>query len=795
MARAYNLEVEEILKEARQFSQTNNKPLSSIYLFLAFYLSENSARLLLKERHIGDSIFVDFYKTNPDEPPEMMPRIMSKAEELASSSSVKEVTALHLFAAALMFPECAAFNAMRTKLSKTNIDNVKSTAISYINGNMPRKYLDLFEYFKEKRRRNIFNMGISRRVDAEPEIRQSDSSEQKSPTSESAAQFSMYKSGEFILPPVLAEICRDVSRQAREGKFDPVIGRDGVINEILDVLGKRKSNNPCLVGDLGVGKTAIIEGLAQKLVNERPFIPGFDDPVILQLDISSVVAGTQYRGALAEKMRQLKAEVAQNREKVIIFIDEIHTIAQAGNEGVAEIARDLKEALSRGEFPCIGATTYEEFRSTIGQDVALSRRFQLVDVPEVSQEEAKAILRQLAERYQEHHKVVFTDAVIDAAVRLSARYIPERRLPDKAINLLDLVGSRASRERKTEISYEDLAKVVSQVAGVPDDQITIDPSSRLAMLERIMGAWVIGHEDVLASVGRTIRRHYAGFSADRPIGSFLFLGPTGVGKTETAKALAKFLFGSPDHMVRVDMSEYGEPHNVARLIGSPPGYVGHDAGGQLTEAIRKRPFQVILFDEIEKGHPDVWKILLQVLDDGRLTDGQGKTVSFVNTVIIMTSNLGSHLFRREDKGKQIGFAAAQPTGDETIVDETTADVFDYASNAFPPELWNRIDEKIVFKPLSRQQAAKIAEIMLKDSNDRLARSRKITYNWNADVVEFLLDKGGFDPQYGARPLRRTIENRIEATIAHNIAIGKLRSGCEVFIAYDAEKDDLTFEIG
>jgi len=799
MALLYSPETEYILKEARDMAESQDKPLGTIHLLLAFFVLPNSAELLLKERHIDEEMLLDNIGNPFDEPQDAVGDILARAGEISGYGVMRDISALHLLVAITRSHESVAFRALKS--TGINLPALRNTALSYISGDMPKRYKELFEEYRQRRRR----MHYQNQVNKEQEAAQTKTKPAPpAPAATPAAKAPAKPSGEtepgngddpgapYELDaaqcPTLIEMARNLSAEAARGKFDPLIGRDDVIDEMLDVLGKRRSNNPCLLGDPGVGKTAIVEGLAQRLVKDKPHIPGFDDPVLLSLDVAGFLTGTQYRGAFAEKMKSLKEEVAAVREKVILFIDEIHTIAMPSVEGAGEISRELKDALARGEFPVIGATTTEEFRQSLGSDPALSRRFHLIDIPEPRVEEAHAILRQLATRYAEHHQVIYTDAALDAAVRLSVRYIPDRRLPDKSINLIDLAGSRARRASRQEVIYEDLARIVSTLSGVPEEQISLDPSERLGHMEQLLGRWIVGHDDALHRIAGIVRRHYAGFSAERPIGSFLFLGPTGVGKTETARALSRFLFGNPDAMVRVDMSEFGEAHTVARLIGSPPGYVGYDAGGQLTEAIKRKPFQVVLFDEIEKAHQDVWKILLQILEDGRLTDGQGSTVSFVNTVVIMTSNLGSHLFTAK-KSRSIGFAE---TSSDTIRDDTLPQVEDFAKNSFPPELWNRIDERIVFRPLVREQISRIAEHMLNQGKERLLRSRRVTFRWDSTTIDFLLDNGGFDPSFGARPLRRTIQRYIEAPMAELIVQGSVRRGDMVDITVDPEGGRLSF---
>jgi len=599
--------------------------------------------------------------------------------------------------------------------------------------------------------------------------------------------------------PTLVELGRNLTALAAEGKLDPVLGREKQIEEIADILGKRNANNPMLVGEPGVGKTAIVEKLAQLAAAGEGTFAG---KIIVELQISSLLAGTALRGSLSERLANLKDEVRRAGRELIVFIDETHQLVGAGaaGDGNLDVAGELRTALARGEFPCIGATTNDEYRKIIQENPALERRFDTVLVPEPSQAETEAILRGVVERYEQHHLVEYEPAALHAAVRLATRYVSERFLPEKALTVIDLAGSRVRRAGRNRVTEADVATVISRIADIPVEKLLQSDRERFLGMEKWLGERVIGHGAVLARLAAVVRRNYAGFAGKRPIGSFLFLGPTGVGKTETVKCLADFLFQSREAMVRLDMSEYAEPHTVARMIGSPPGYVGHDEGGQLTEAVRRRPYQIILLDEVEKAHVDVLLALLQILDDGRLTDGRGRTVDFSNCVIVMTSNLGSDFYRSR-KGR-IGFGSA-PAGDPSAAaaaprlgpdemsdadaDDIAEKVLEHARGRLPIELWNRIDEKLCFGPLTREQIRAVARLLVAESSARLQDERGISFRLSDEAVDHLLAHGGYDAALGARPMRQVLQRLVEAPIAEQILRGTLKGGDVAVIALEDGK--------
>lgn len=577
--------------------------------------------------------------------------------------------------------------------------------------------------------------------------------------------------------PWLTSLGRNLSALAVLGQLDPVVGRQDEMTQIVDVLGKRRANNPCLVGEPGVGKTAVAEGLAVKLVNGDHDVAPLFGKVIVELDMGRIMAGTALRGSFSERMQGLKKDVERARGKVIVFIDEIHTVMGAGASGDSpqDAANELKAALARGVFPCIGSTTLDEYRKYIEADPAMERRFVKILIEEPNDESSFKILRGACPLYEQHHKVSVTDDGIFASVQLSSRFIHDRKLPGKALDLLDLAMSRARRAGEKVVRREEVARVCSEVAKVPLERILLDDASRFLEMERFLEKKVIGHQHTVGRVAETIRRNYAGFVSQRPMGSFLFLGPSGVGKTELAKGLADFLYGSADALVRLDMSEYSEAHTVARLVGAPPGYVGHAQGGQLTEAIRRRPHAVVLLDEIEKAHTDVLPLLLQLLDEGKLTDSKGRAVTFRHAVIVMTSNLGAAM---KKKTRRVGFATdeREKNGAERIDEEAC---LESARGHFLPELWARIEDKLVFQPLTQDELKQIAGLLLTESSRHLSTTRNIAFFWDDEVLETLVQDGDLQAGSGARLLRRAVQRLVEAPLSEAILRKEVREGDRV----------------
>ncbi|MEU6082549.1 ATP-dependent Clp protease ATP-binding subunit [Streptomyces sp. NPDC047108] len=639
--------------------------------------------------------------------------------------------------------------------------------------------------------------------------------------------------------PTLDKYGRDLTALARDGRIDPVIGRDEEIEQTVEVLARRGKNNPVLIGEAGVGKTAIVEGLSQRIVEGD--VPGILlGRRVVRLDLSGIVAGTRYRGDFEERLTAVINEIRSHSDELVVFIDELHTVVGAGGGGAEggpmDASNMLKPALARGELHVIGASTLEEYRRYIEKDAALARRFQPVLVPEPSPEEAVEILRGLRDRYEAHHQVRYTDETLLAAVELSDRYLTERFLPDKAIDLMDQAGARVrlrsstrgtdvralereieqlrrdkaqavaaedfetavqvrdrsaelekrieeskrkeqpDTDRIPEVTVEDIADIVSRQTGIPVSSLTQEEKQRLLGLEDHLHQRVIGQDEAVTAVADAVLRSRAGLSSpDRPVGSFLFLGPTGVGKTELARALAEALFGSEDRMVRLDMSEYQERHTVSRLVGAPPGYVGHDDAGQFTEAVRRHPYSLLLLDEIEKAHPDVFNVLLQVLDDGRLTDSQGRTVDFTNTVIVMTSNLGSEAV--SGRGATLGFGSG---GDGEADEEARRErVLRPLREHFRPEFLNRIDEIVIFRQLTDEQLRRITDMLLDETRRRL-RAQDVTVDFSPEAVDWLAHRG-YQPEYGARPLRRTIQREVDNHLSRLLLSGRLQPHTRVMV--------------
>ncbi len=618
--------------------------------------------------------------------------------------------------------------------------------------------------------------------------------------------------GRFALDPQkypwLATHGRNLSQLAAAGTLDAAIGREAEVEEVLDILGKRRANNPVLVGEPGVGKTAIVEGLALRLAelaqtaagparvgDAQPF-----DRIIVELDVGGMVAGTALRGSFSERLLGIKEDVKRADGRVIVFIDELHMLIGAGStgEGPQDAANELKAALARGEFPCIGATTHDEFRKHIQGDPALERRFVPVLVREPSARQALRILEGAAPRYQAHHGVHFSADALEAACRMTARYVRDRFLPDKAFAAIDLAGSRARREGKIEVDHDDIARAVARMAGIPEERLLQPDGERFLTLERRLSERIVGHERALSSLARVLRRNCAGFAGQRPLASLLFAGPSGVGKTETAKVLAEELFPAVDAsgtarsgaLVRLDLSEFSEPHSVSRLVGAAPGYVGYGEGGLLTEPVRRNPACVVLLDEAEKAHPAVLQLLLQVLDEGQLTDGRGRRVDFTAAVIVLTSNAGAAAFG--GTGRPAGFAAqpresleAAPGAVDPLAltlppepseHPQSARALEMARGTFAPELWSRFDERLIFAPLSREQVARVAQLLLAESSRRLWDERRIAFRTGPGLVEALVQAGGFLPALGARPMRQAIERMVESPLADEILSGRVKSG-------------------
>ena len=841
-----SMELAQVLAEAADIAASVGQKLTSAHQLLAFYTVPNRAEILLKERGVDEDRILATMSGKPKEPEGIERDIRDRAHEVAESVGSREVDCLHLLIAMSRVRASLAHQLLAA--CGLQLPTLRNVALSYFTARMPRRLKELqpvkvgpaaagaraapasraeAESEAEKLRELDAELeqameeleeaaGVADasstptdsvppepvdklRAGSAPREAGAESKGQAHPVhpersareagAESKGQAAAsprpsHRSPHALDPkafPWLSQLGRNLTELAARGGLDPLVGREREVEEAIDVLGKRRTNNPLLVGEPGVGKTAIAEGIAQKLLHGAA-----RDRLVVEIDMASVVAGTQLRGSFSEKLLGIKEEVRKADGHVVVFIDEIHTLIGAGaaGEGPQDAANELKAALSRGEFPCIGATTHDEYRRHIEKDPALERRFTPVLVREPSIADTVEILRGLAPRYEKHHAVAYAAEALEAAAALSARYVTDRFLPDKAVAVVDLAGSRAKRAGQRQVAAADVARVVAKMAGIPESRLVASDRERILGIEATLAERVIGHPDAARRVAAVLKRNFAGFASRRPMGSFLFLGPTGVGKTELARVLAEALYGSRDALVSLDMSECAEQTGVARLVGAAPGYVGYGEGGQLTDAVRRRPASVVVLDEIEKAHRDVQMLLLQVLEEGRLTDGRGRQVDFSNAVVILTSNLGAGEATRASSGR-VGFGASEsaPPREERALEA--------ARGAVPPELWNRLDERVFFAPLSREDVAKIARLLLAESSRRLQAERRISFAASDDAVAHLLDHGGWDPALGARPMRGAVQRLVEAPLAEKILAGELGPGDR--IAVDVREGALRLE--
>lgn len=811
MQKRYTKNAQKVFDSARkQAASLGHNFVGTEHLLLALLITKGVASEVLKENGVSYDKIVDLIEDNLStdsntlvaERAEMTPRVQKiidnapiEAERLGTTSAGTE----HILIALLKEHECIAVRLLNTKginVQKLYVDLLTATGQDMTAAKN--------EYMMQKGRKGKSNT------------------------------------------PMLDQYSRDLTALAKEGRLDPVIGRESETRRLVQILSRRTKNNPCLIGEPGVGKTAVVEGLAQKIIQGD--IPGnLQEKRVLVLDLSGMVAGSKYRGEFEERIKRSLREVSQSGN-ILLFIDEIHTIIGAGGaEGAIDAANILKPALARGEIQIIGATTREEYRKYIEKDAALERRFQPVLVEEPDEEETMEILRGLRGCYEEHHHVNITDDAITAAVKMSVRYVNDRFLPDKAIDAIDEAAARAGlslylpspelrgletelaayekqkedaicqedfalagelKKRQTEcrkkleklkkemensrgsgeitVTEADVAGVIADWTKIPVQKLQEEESERLRLLEEELHKRVIGQDEAVSAVAKAVRRGRVGLKdPNRPIGSFLFLGPTGVGKTELSKALAEAVFGQENEIIRVDMSEYMEKHSVSKMIGSPPGYVGYEDGGQLSEKVRRHPYSVILFDEIEKAHLDVFNILLQILEDGHVTDAQGRKVSFKNTIIIMTSNAGA---QQIISPKHLGFGTKEDA--EADYKKMKEDVLEEVKKIFKPEFINRIDEMLVFHTLSQENIQEIVKIMIAALNKRLEAQMGITLDVSKEAVEYLA-KSGFDKDYGARPVRRSIQTKIEDELADRVLSGEIRMGEKVAVGFEDEKITFT----
>jgi ATP-dependent Clp protease ATP-binding subunit ClpC len=805
MSTARESEVAVLRHLAEDLANQRGERATTGHLLAAIASKRSAAADLLKERRLDAQVLLKAARVVTDDARDAVARTVERAMQFASRSQAQEPGAMHLLFALCQERQTAAHRALEQ--CGTDVTKLRVAAMQLATGIAPPRRpapkatqttLPLARVMPPQARPTpVTPAGASRapqRVTppaassrpapppASEGPRSTTSEAPRTPAETARSRKRHAPSGTQAAPaarfeldpklyPTLVQLGHNLTAMAARGELDPVVGRDEEIERTLDVLAKRHANNPCLVGVAGVGKTSVVRGIAQRIA-EGTDVKSLDDRIVVEIEPTALIGGTGVRGALAERIVQIKTEVMRSNGRVVVFFDEMHTLF--GGEAGEEAAGELKIALARGELPCIGATTIEEYKRAIDSDAALSRRFTAIEVVELSPEAAFLALEQVAPAFAKHHGTTFSQEALAASVTWSVRYLPGRALPDKAVGIVDLAGARARRRGVKSVTHEQIAEVVAELADVPIERLLETDRERMLRLESILAETIVGHTSALARIAAVLRRNASGFRSKRPIGSFLLLGPTGVGKTETAKAIAQCLFQSPDAMTRLDLSEYAEAHAIARLVGAPPGYVGHEAGGQLTESVRRRPYQVILLDEIEKAHRDVLESFLQVFDEGRLTDGRGRTIDFTNVVVILTSNLGSEVSPRMASKGKIGFAAREASDAMRTAYEEA--VLASARAALPPELYNRLDEVLTFAPLTRLDVAEVARRMIAGLAKELMLARGVKLDASEAAIQALLDAGGFDPEMGARPMRRAIGRHIEAPIAEMILRGELSRG-------------------
>ena len=794
--------------EAEDISVKAGQVCTSGHVLLALFTFANRAQVLLHEHHVDADVILAEMGDQMQEGRRTVMRLRDRAREIAVGTGAAEVDCLHVLIALTRLRN--TFGYCLLQRAGTSITALRNIAVSYVTGNLPRRYRELGRsvrdtgpFVRTQTRSELPRGPVSVTPEVAVPLRSvlkpavvspiPDAGEHRGPPSPGASAARVEsakprgaspKAPLDEVAPTLALLATDLTAQAAAGGLDMVLGRDHELEMLVDILGKRRANNPVLVGPPGVGKTAIVEGFAVKIARGEADVSHFHGRYVVALDTGSLVAGTSLRGSFSERLAAIKTEVALMGQNIIVFIDEVHRLIGAGSsgDGAQDAANELKTALARGEFPCIGATTEDEYKKYIEKDPALERRFTPIQIAEPSPDETIAIVEGGMAPYAAYHQVAYAVEALHAAVLLSHRFVTERRLPDKAFAVLDLAGSRARRRGEVRVGRLEVAQAVHEMSGVSVERLLDADGERLAQAEESLGACLVGHRSVIKAVCDVIRRGMAGFHGKRPLGSLLFLGPTGVGKTELVKILAGFLFGRRDAIVRFDMSELSEKHAVARLVGAQPGYVGYEEGGQLTEALRKRPFQIVLFDEMEKAHPDVLNLLLQILDEGHLSDSRGHRVSFANAVVVLTSNLGAA--EGGGGGRPVGFERGSgTTGEEG---GTTAKILRAAQAQLPSELWGRLDERLVFAPLSCEQVREVASLQLRQSAETLLATREITLSWHEPVLDALMSSGGYSPETGARGMRQAIQRHIEAPIAERILRGTFSNGDCVALSLSPE---------
>ena len=807
---------EEIAQRANAYAESANIPFNSGHLLLAILTGNGVAANTLSLRGLTETQIRSKLREKNDETGELLNKVSQSAQTIARSVRSGSIQAIHILAAIATVKDSRGHRILRE--CNLNVDTIRVQCLRNMTSGFTRehghqaetKQLNLKVPDKPrntpgKRDRQTSSAAakpaprkkvlVAKTKDMGRQLEQAQKKMRKgsgsggsggsgADTVSNGAATVHDRKGRLTLSakefPVLSSLGRNLTQEALDGNLKPIVGRVAEIEHIADILNKKRANCPCLVGPPGVGKTAIVEGLACDMLFES--VAGFDYEMIIEVSLPALLGGTTLRGELSEKFVEATKEIQQSDGKIILFFDDVHTLLSSAD--AAEAVTELKSAMARGDVPCIFATTDSEYNKNV--DPALARLLTTIDVAEPKEDEALEILAGVAPDYETHHDVTINIDALRAAVVLSTRYIADSCLPDKAVSIIDLAASQVRRRGETEVGEADIASVLAKKLGVPEERLNVNDGERLLQLEKSLSKDIVGHTHALKALSETLRRNAAGFHSGRPIGSFLFLGPTGVGKTETAKTLARILFADENAMIRLDMSEFSEAHAVARMIGAPPGYIGHEDGGQLTDAVRRRPYSLVLLDEIEKAHQDVIQSLLQVLDDGRLTDGKGKTVNFKNTVIIMTSNLGADLRKGAKRRGPVGFGQANDTA-ETHLEGA---IIEAARAALPPELWNRIDEPLVFQPLSEQDVAKIANLMLQKLRKQIYREKEITLAIDKDVTDHLIAGGGYDMQLGARPMRRTISRMIEGPLAR-IILGESARGDTIEVS--VTDNELSFQ--
>jgi ATP-dependent Clp protease ATP-binding subunit ClpC len=780
---------------AEELAKGRTERATTGHLLAAIASQPGRAAELLHDRRLDAEVLLKAARVTTDDATDGVTRAVQRARELAARSPDREPTAVHLLFALCQERRSAAHRTLEQ--CGVDVTKLRTAAMQLAMGLAPQRRSppvrgSLMQTTAPKTApapvpaptlTHAPTPALPHTPTHVPAPPPKPKHKEKAPVRHPKARFALDPKA-F---PTLTALGKNLTLAAARGELEPVVGREEEIERTLDVLAKKRANSPCLVGAAGVGKTSVVRGVALRIA-EGEGVASLDDRIIVEIEPSALLTGTGVRGALAERVAQIKTESQRANGRVVVFFDEIHTLfADAADEGATE----LKAALAKGELACIGATTEGDYRRLFDSDAQLARRLTPVEIVPLSPEDAFLVLEQVAPSFEEHHKVTYKPEALASSIAWSVRYVPGRPLPDQAISVLDLAGARARRRSIAEVGPEEVAEVVSELCLVPVDRLLESDGERMLRFEELLGTRIVGHEKALARIAAVLRRNASGIRAKRPIGSFLLLGPTGVGKTETAKAVAECLFASPSAMTRLDLSEYAESHAIARLVGAPPGYVGYEAGGQLTEAVRKRPYQVILLDEIEKAHRDVLEAFLQVFDEGQLTDGRGRTVDFTNTVILLTSNIGSDASRARDRSGRIGFGGRAASRDAEVL-AREEEVVQAARATLPPELYNRLDEVLAFAPLTREDVAEVARRMLAALSRDLEAARGVRLDVADAAVYALLDQGGYEPELGARPMRRAIARLVEAPVADMLLRGQLARGDVAMV--DVENGKIALDV-